>query len=125
MPEPLPLILVLTTEADAIKAEALASELLARRLVACISLIPITSLYRWQGELQRDQEVQLLIKTTGDRLDQLHRAVIELHSYDTPEWLSWPAHTSPAYGSWTAEAVSPVDQQPGLSGIPGGGPPAG
>jgi periplasmic divalent cation tolerance protein len=111
MPEPPTVILVLTTEADAIRAEALASELLARRLVACISLIPITSMYRWQGALQRDMEVQLLMKTTVDRLDQLQAAVMELHSYDTPEWLSWPAQASPAYGGWAAEVVSPVDQQ--------------
>ena len=107
------MILVLTTEADAIRAEALASELLARRLVACISLIPITSMYRWRGALQRDAEVQLLIKTTEDRLDQLHCAVMDLHSYDTPEWLSWPAQASSAYGGWAAEMVSPVDQRQG------------
>ncbi len=65
------LTLCLTTEADPGRARALASALLERRLVACVSLLPIQSLYRWQGKLQEEQEVQLLIKTSEDRLQAL------------------------------------------------------
>ena len=125
MPEPSTVILVQTTEADAIKAEALASELLTRRLVACVSLTPITSLYRWRGELQQEHEVQLLMKTTQNRLEQLRSAVMDLHSYATPEWLSWAAVASPGYGNWAVESVSSAAQRPGPSETPGGEPPAG
>ena len=77
------LVLVLTTEADQPRAQALAEALLERRLVACVSLQPLQSLYRWKGELQRDAEVQLLLKTSADQLGRLQEAVMELHSYDT------------------------------------------
>jgi len=55
MPPPTPLSLVLTTEADRERAESLARELLERGLVACVSLHPVVSLYRWQGRLERSE----------------------------------------------------------------------
>ena len=91
--------LVLTTEADHDRAATLAEALLERRLVACVSLTPIHSLFHWQGELMRDNEVQLLLKTSEACLESLRAALRELHSYDTPEWISWPVETSPAYSS--------------------------
>ncbi|HGY5537661.1 MAG TPA: divalent-cation tolerance protein CutA [Prochlorococcus sp.] len=100
------LVLVLTTEADAILAEGLAKELLARRLVACVSMQQIHSHYFWQGKHESAQEVQLLIKTTQDQLEALQEAISELHSYETPEWLHWPVSASDSYGAWAAAAVS-------------------
>ena len=98
--------LALTTEASEARAEALAEALLERRLAACVALTPLRSLYRWQGELERSQEVQLLIKTHPSQLQELELAVRELHSYDTPEWLHWPAEAGPAYAAWLAESCS-------------------
>lgn len=95
-------ILVLTTEADEVKARSLADLLLERGLAACVSLTPLQSRYRWKGELQQASEVQLLIKSTGAQLDALHQLVMDRHSYDTPEWLTWPARSSVAYGNWVA-----------------------
>ena len=95
-------ILALTTEADEDKARSLADLLLEKRVAACVSLTPVRSRYRWQGELQQASEVQLLIKSTAAQRDALHQLVMDRHSYDTPEWLSWPAQSSVAYGSWVA-----------------------
>jgi periplasmic divalent cation tolerance protein len=100
-----PLTLVLTTEADRERAERLAVTLLERRLAACVSLLPVRSHYRWQGRLEADEEVQLLIKTDPDRLEHLHAAVLELHSYDTPEWIHWQAATGGAYGDWCRDQL--------------------
>jgi periplasmic divalent cation tolerance protein len=99
-------ILALTTEASEARAEALAEALLERQLAACVALTPLRSLYRWQGELECSQEVQLLIKTHPSQLQELELAVRELHSYDTPEWLHWPAEAGPAYAAWLAESCS-------------------
>ena len=65
------LLLALTTEATPALAEALAEALLERRLAACVALQPLRSLYRWQGELERGEEVQLLIKSHPSRLAEL------------------------------------------------------
>ena len=119
------LVLVLTTEADQARAQALAEALLERHLVACVSLQPLRSLYRWKGELQRDAEVQLLLKTSADQLGRLRDAVMDLHSYDTPEWLTWPVEASGAYGAWTLAQLSSDGLRPAPAGTPGDEPPAG
>ncbi|MFO8239111.1 MAG: divalent-cation tolerance protein CutA [Prochlorococcaceae cyanobacterium] len=106
MPRDAELVLVLTTEADQERAEALARALLERRLAACVSLQPLLSLYHWQGRLERGTEVQLLIKTLAHRLGALEEAVRDLHSYSTPEWIHWPARCSAGYGAWLLESGS-------------------
>lgn len=106
------LILVLTTEADGERAEALARALLERRLVACASLLPVRSLYRWQGRIESAGEVQLLLKTTEERLEELRAALVQLHGYDTPEWIHWPAGTGGDYGRWCRESCGPAGDGP-------------
>lgn len=117
---PAAVVLALTTEASAAQAEALAQALLERRLVACVSLQPLRSLYWWQGQLEHSEEVQLLLKTDASRLEALQLAVHQLHSYDTPEWLVWPASASAGYGRWLAAELAA--QLPGTS--PDAGPAA-
>lgn len=99
--------LVLTTEADQIKAGALAEQLISRRLAACVTLMPVQSCYRWQGEIERSQEVQLLVKTSSECLEQLLSALEALHSYDTPEILHLVAQAGDAYAAWALGALSP------------------
>jgi periplasmic divalent cation tolerance protein len=98
-------VLVLTTEADATTAETLARLLLLEGLAGCISLRPVLSLYPWEGKLQRSEEVQLMIKTMPDRVNRLRERLLELHSYDLPQWLQWEAAASPAFGAWLDQAA--------------------
>ena len=99
-------MLALTTEANAERAQQLAEALLERHLVACVSIHPVQSFYCWEGALQASHEVQLLMKTSAQRVEGLRSAVSELHSYDTPEWLCWPVMASPAYGAWAIAELS-------------------
>ena len=69
---------------DTVEAERIADALVDRRLAACVQQIPIRSTYRWDGEVQHDDEVLLLAKATADRVDDITAAVLELHSYDVP-----------------------------------------
>ncbi|MBM5800348.1 MAG: divalent-cation tolerance protein CutA [Cyanobacteria bacterium K_DeepCast_35m_m2_023] len=100
-------IVAVTTEASPGQAEALARALLDRRLVACVSLRPLQSLYLWQGRLEQADEVQLLLKSDAARLAALQQAVHALHSYETPEWLWWPVSASAAYGGWLQAVLNP------------------
>ena len=100
------LVLAPTTEANAERAQQLAEALLERHLVACVSIHPVQSFYRWEGSLQASHEVQLLMKTSVQHVAALRSAVSELHSYDTPEWLCWPVTASPAYGAWAIAELS-------------------
>ena len=100
-------LLVLTTAPDLEVARSLARELLDRRLVACVSLLPgLESHYRWEGELQRAAEVQLLLKTSTERLAALEAALGELHPYEVPELLALPVEGGgAAYLAWVAAEV--------------------
>ncbi|MFM9071888.1 MAG: divalent-cation tolerance protein CutA [Cyanobium sp.] len=104
--KPEELVLVLTTEGSLEKAERLASILLEKGLVACVSLVPIVSHYLWQGRTIRSEEVQLLLKTNPASLETLHGTVMGHHSYDTPEWISLRAETRGAYGEWCTEQLA-------------------
>jgi periplasmic divalent cation tolerance protein len=94
---------VLVTAASELEAERLAEALTAARLAACVSLWPIRSIYTWKGELCREAEWQLVIKTRLDRFAELEAKICELHSYETPEIIALPIlQGSQPYLDWMA-----------------------
>jgi periplasmic divalent cation tolerance protein len=77
---------VLVTCPTKAAARRIAGELVRKRLAACVNLVPgLTSVYRWQGRVERAREVLLVVKTTRGRLASLTRAVLAAHPYDVPE----------------------------------------
>ena len=91
------LILVLTTAPED-EAEKLARAIVEEHLAACVNVQPpMTSLYWWRGNIERDAECQIVIKTTRAHLDVLTARLTALHSYEVPELLVVPV-------TWAAEA---------------------
>ena len=83
MPENL---LVITTLPDQSTAEQLAGSLVEAGLAACVNIgAPVTSFYKWGGELQRGTEVMLTIKTSRARYPALEKAITDGHPYELPE----------------------------------------
>ena len=95
-------LLVMTTVARAEDAEYLAREVVERRLAACVNLLPpITSVYRWHGDVTREEERMLLMKTRADRFPALRDLLLEIHPYEVPEVIAVPiAAGSDAYLKW-------------------------
>jgi periplasmic divalent cation tolerance protein len=93
---------VLVTAPDVPVAEGLARSLVEERLAACVNLVPgIRSFYRWEGAVQDDSEILLIVKTRADRLEALASRVRELHPYELPEVLGLPvAGGGPDYLEW-------------------------
>jgi periplasmic divalent cation tolerance protein len=89
MPEPSsPARIVLTTTANLEEAARLGRVLVEERLAACATLIPaVQSIYRWKGEVETATETLLLLKTGPEQLAALEARLLELHSYETPEFL--------------------------------------
>jgi periplasmic divalent cation tolerance protein len=104
MSEPL---VVLLTAGSQEEAERIARALVGEMLAACVNVIPgVTSIYRWQEEIQQDQEWLLVAKSRRDVLDDLVGRVQALHSYDLPEIIALPlAGGSEAYLRWLDEQV--------------------
>jgi periplasmic divalent cation tolerance protein len=95
-------VVVLTTVADDEHAERLARQLVDERMAACVNLYPsMVSIYRWKGQVARDGERQMVIKTTRDRLHMLEARLKELHPYELPEFLVLSVDgSSDAYATW-------------------------
>jgi periplasmic divalent cation tolerance protein len=89
MSEPNPPIrIVLTTCASPGEATRLARTLVEERMAACATLIPaVQSIYHWQGQIESSTETLLLLKTAADQLAVLEVRLLELHSYQTPEFI--------------------------------------
>ncbi len=80
------LLLCLSTVASAEDAERIAAALIAQSLAACVQIEgPIRSHYRWQGQIQCDQEYRLVIKSAVTVWEQLKSTLIDLHPYDEPQ----------------------------------------
>ena len=101
-------IVALSTVATAADADRLARALVERRLAACVNVVPgVVSHYRYQGELHRDQEQLLVIKTRAERMGALRAALAELHPYDVPELVALEITDGlEPYLEWLDESVS-------------------
>lgn len=95
-------LVVLMTAGSRDEADKIANALVTEMLAACVNVLPgVTSVYRWEGEVQRDQEWLLVAKSTRQVLDDLVRRVQALHSYDLPEVIALPVvGGSEAYLRW-------------------------
>jgi len=102
------LLLVLCTVPDEAAAKKLAKGLVDARLAACVNAIPgLTSVYRWQGNVEIDTEVQLLIKTRRARFDELAAWIQANHPYDVPEIIAVAAEqVSDGYLAWAVAQTS-------------------
>lgn len=100
--------LVYTLFGSAEAAEQVARQLLDERLIACANMLaPATSLYEWNGAVERAQEVPVLFKTTPSRRDALMDRLAQLHEYDVPAILALPVDAAwPAFGKWVADQTA-------------------
>ncbi|MGB9775359.1 MAG: divalent-cation tolerance protein CutA [Anaerolineae bacterium] len=98
---------VLTTAGTEEEAQRLAEGLVAGRLAACVQVLPVTSTYIWQGELHRDPEWLLLIKTTTARYGDVEAFIRKHHSYEVPEIVQVPIRQGlEAYLAWMRSSVA-------------------
>ncbi|MFN7341100.1 MAG: divalent-cation tolerance protein CutA [Opitutia bacterium] len=91
----------LTTLPDREAAERLAAAVVSEGLAACAQVEgPITSHYRWEGRVCREQEWRLALKTDPARENALRDRVHALHPHRVPQWLVLGATASEAYLAW-------------------------
>lgn len=101
-------LIVLVTTPNAEEAARIAEVLVSEQLAACVNIVPgIESIYRWEGNVTRDQEALMIIKTTAERYDELERRVKELHSYSTPEVIALRIERgSEQYLNWLRDSLA-------------------
>ena len=97
---------VLVTAGSKEEAGAIAHALIDAKLAACVSIMPIQSVYTWQDEVHQDEEWQLMIKTDLSQFPNLEAKIREIHSYDLPEIIALPIiRGSQPYLDWIGGQV--------------------
>jgi len=82
---------ILMTAPDAGEGERIVRQLLDEGLIACGNIVPgVVSLYRWEDEVRRDEEVLVVMKSAQRSMPRLLERAVELHPYDVPELLVQP-----------------------------------
>lgn len=102
-----------TTAPTAEAARALVATLVERRLVACGTVVPgATSIYRWKGAVERQEEALVVLKTSEQRWGELAAALPGLHPYEVPELVAMPVVGGhPAYLKWLSDETAEPGSQ--------------
>ncbi|MEK6576866.1 MAG: divalent-cation tolerance protein CutA [Nitrospirota bacterium] len=100
-------IVVYITASSSEEAEEISRKLLEDRLIACANIIPgIVSLFRWKGEICRENELLIIAKSRGALFNDIVGLVKKLHSYTVPEVIALPIiHGSEDYLRWVRETT--------------------
>lgn len=105
-------VLIYSTFPSPEAAEAIGRFLVERRLAACVNILTgMTSIYRWEGKIARDQEAVMIIKTRQGLADAVIAEVRQQHSYSNPALVVLPIVGGSAdYLRWLGEETAPEDE---------------
>jgi periplasmic divalent cation tolerance protein len=98
--------LVYITAKDEEEARRIGKALVGEKLAACVNFHPIESIFRWQGEINRETEAAILVKTRAELADEVISRVKELHSYEVPCIVTLPIEKgNPDFLEWISQAT--------------------
>lgn len=118
-------VFVYTTFPSLVEAEVAGHALVSQRLAACVNILPgMISVYRWEGEVERAEEVVMIVKTRASRAEQVRASVKATHPYDTPAIVVLPVESiDDRYFAWILAQTDGVDEadQPSSAKAPKAG----
>jgi periplasmic divalent cation tolerance protein len=89
------------------EASRLSAGLIEGKLAACVNIVPVRSVYEWQGKIENQAEWLLVIKSLNRNYAEIERYVIENHSYELPEIIAVDiARSSAKYRDWIASSLN-------------------
>jgi periplasmic divalent cation tolerance protein len=100
-------IVVFITAPTEEEAGNIADKIVKEKLAGCVNIIKnIRSIYMWQGNIEDDAEVLMVVKTRRELFKRLKDRIIEIHSYDVPEVIALPVQEgSGSYLKWLNEVT--------------------
>lgn len=100
------LLAVFTTTETREEARTMASVVVERRLAACAQISEIESIYAWKGDMRREIEFRLLLKTTKRQYAAVEAVIRELHPYELPAIFAVGVeHAWGPYAEWVREGA--------------------
>ncbi len=96
------MLFVYTTTSTIMEAKTIATHIIEQRLAAGVNIIPqVHSIYHWQGNIVQSEECICIFKSTQENFDTLKKAILLLHSYETPCIVALPiADIEERFGAW-------------------------
>jgi len=104
-------VIIILSTVPAAEAGRIGETLVSERLVACVNVTPVRSCYWWKGEISRDQEELLIMKTRQSLFPRVIERLRGIHPYEVPEILAvpvWGAYR--AYLEWVLGETELVDR---------------
>ena len=100
-------IIVFMTAGSTDEASRIAQLLVEKNLAACVQILPeMQSVYSWKGEIEKQPEILILVKTVESKFSELETQVRAVHSYETPEIVATPITVgSTPYLEWLSASV--------------------
>jgi periplasmic divalent cation tolerance protein len=92
--------IVYITAGNIENALKIARELISRRLATCVNMFPVSSVYRWKGEIEEDNEIAMFVKTDSSRFEEITKLVKSLHTYEMPAIEFWGIEGEKEYLNW-------------------------
>ena len=87
------------------EAQQLGQKVVENKLAVCSNFFPIQSIYPWEGKLQQDNEVVLILKTFPQYNASLQSFIEQHHSYKVPCIMQWDAEVNEDYGDWMKSVI--------------------
>ena len=108
-----PIAIVYVTASSEEEGEKIAQHVIGKKLAACVNVVPkVISHFEWDGKMQKEEEVLLMIKAPKRLIEQLTKAVQQVHSYDVPEVVAMNVEGgSKDYMNWVGEMCPPPSNQ--------------
>ena len=78
-------VIIISTFPSKQSVTSIANKLVKKRLVACVNITTISSIYTWKGKIENQNEYLALFKTTKKNQSVLKKELKKLHPYDVPE----------------------------------------
>ncbi len=97
--------IIITTVTKKKDAEKLAQALLKEKMVACVNIFPVKSVYLWKGKTEKSKEIVMMIKTGDNLAKKTLQRIKELHPYELPVIEVIDAKTNKEAENWVNEAT--------------------
>ncbi len=99
-------VIIISTFPDKKTIIKIANQLVEKKLVACVNITKISSVYSWKGKIENQSEYLALFKTTKTKLRPLKKELEKLHPYDVPEIVEInPISINKSYLKWLVDST--------------------
>ena len=98
--------LVLVTHPNKEHAERITRGVIDAKLAACVLVTDVKSFYNWEGQLNEDDEVVAILKTSIEKVDDLEKYIETNHAHDVPAIISFQANANQIYGNWLGQQLN-------------------